>query len=92
MTGVKPKELEEVTELPDVFNEVWQWFLRINRKRQSSGFGVNPIPYYEIQAFFSLIEYQPQSWELEMLELFDEIAMEEYAKEMKKEQKKNNKK
>jgi len=91
MTGVEPKELQDLTTLPEIFNETWEWFLRLNRKRQSSGFGVNPIPYSEILSLFQLLRYEPQSWELEMIELFDEVAMEEYSKEMKKEQKKSSK-
>ena len=65
----------------------------IDRKQSAilSGFGVNPIPYSEILSLFQLLRYEPQSWELEMIELFDEVAMEEYSKEMKKEQKKSSK-
>lgn len=92
MTGVEPKELQDLVTLPEVFNETWEWFLRLNRKRQSSGFGVNPITYSEILSFFQLIGYSPQPWEIDMIELFDDAAMEEYSKEMKKEQKKSSSK
>lgn len=88
MTGNKPKELDELIELPEIFTECWHWFLRLNNRRASTGFGVNPIAYSEMLSFFELINYQPQEWELDMIERFDSIAMQEYDKEATKERKK----
>lgn len=87
MTGKKPAELEELLELPDMFSEVWSWFLRLNNRRQSSGFGYNPLSYSEIEAFFNLLEYNPQQWELEILEVLDSVAMKHFEKETEKQQK-----
>lgn len=87
MTGKKPAELEEMLELPDLFAEVWSWFLRLNNRRQSSGFGYNPLSYSEIAAFFDLLEYSPQQWELEVIEVLDSVAMKHFEKEADKQQK-----
>lgn len=84
MTGVRPKELDDLLEIPDEFAECWQWFLRLNNRRSSNGFGVNPISYAEIMAFFQLMEYQPKFWEIELIEIFDGVAMESYDKQIKK--------
>lgn len=86
-TGKLPPELEEEPELDEMFQEAWYWFLRLHSKRQSNGFGVGPITFSEIQAFFNLIQYQPQSWEVEIIEIFDNIALSEFDKQREKEMK-----
>ena len=90
-TGKKPKELDNLPELPDIFSEVWYWFLKLNNKRTSNGFGVNPIQYSEIKAYFDLIQYHPQEWEIEMIEKFDSIALKEYELQAEKNKPKSKK-
>lgn len=86
MTGVKQKELE-LKELPNCTVHVWQWFLRLNAKRTSSGMGPpNPIPYSEMQAFFYFEDIQPFDWELRLLEAFDRVAMDAYSKQIEQQQ------
>lgn len=87
-TRRKPKELEDAPILPEMFVECWQWFLRLNNKRTSNGFGVNPISYQEIQAFFGLLEYIPHDWELYLLEQFDVIMLNSYVENIPKEKSK----
>jgi len=91
MTGNKPPELETQIELPELFHECWYWFLRLNSKRTSNGFGYNPLPYSEIHSFFELNNYNPQYWELLLIEKFDEVALEFYAKQQEQRQKKESK-
>ena len=81
----KPKELEDLVELPEAFQEYWQWFLRLSNHRPS-GMGVSAIPYSEYVAFFQLIGVNPEPYEIEILEVFDSIAMKYYAKQQEKEQ------
>ena len=69
---MKPRELDEIIELPSVFAEVWEWFIRLNSARQS-GFGISGIPYTEMQAFFVLNDIKPELWELLILEKIDRI-------------------
>jgi len=83
--GIVPKELEEEPELSPLFHECWLWFLRLNNKRQS-GMGVSPISFLDMQAFFYLLQYNPEQWEIEMIERFDNIALEHFAKQQEKEQ------
>jgi len=83
--GRKPKELEDLIELPESMKECWHWFLRLNRKRPA-GMGISEIPYSEIKSFFDLIGLKPELYELELIEAFDRIAMESFAKQQEKEQ------
>lgn len=69
-----------------MFYEVWGWFLRLNSKRGSNGFGANPIPYSEILAFFDLLQYCPSAWELELIERLDGIVLEVYSEQQEKKQ------
>lgn len=48
--------------------------------------GISAIPYSEYVAFFQLIGITPEPYELEILEVFDNIAMKHYAKQQEKEQ------
>ncbi len=81
----KPKEFEDLVELPEAFHEYWQWFLRLSNHRPS-GMGVSAIPYSEYVAFFHLIGVVPEPWEVEVLEVFDSIALKHYALQQEKEQ------
>lgn len=86
--SVIEEQLDDAPELDEMFYEVWGWFLKLHSRRSSSGFGVNPISYQEIESFFRLQAYFPHSWEVDIIHLFDDVAMQHYANEAKKEQKK----
>ena len=66
--------------------EYWAWFLRLNARRPS-GMGVSAIPYSEMLAFFELIGVTPDSSEIEVLEMFDRIAIKAFSEQQEKEQK-----
>jgi len=83
-SGKKPAELDSPAELPELFYEVWSWFLKLHSRRSSNGFGVNSISYLEMLAYFELIQYKPQSWEIIMIERFDDIAMQMFDEDRKK--------
>ena len=68
--------------------EYWSWFLRLNARRPS-GMGVTAIPYSEMLAFFDLIGVTPDSSEIEVLEMFDRIAIKAFSEQQEKEQKRN---
>lgn len=85
-TGVKPKELDELVEMPDCFAECWFWFLRLNARRTGTGFGANPIQYSEIKSFFDLEGYEPMAWEVQMIEQFDNTFLQVMNENLKKEQ------
>lgn len=68
--------------------EYWSWFLRLNARRPP-GMGVSAIPYSEMLAFFELIGVTPDSSEIEVLEMFDRIAIKALSEQQEKEQKRN---
>lgn len=90
-TGVKPKELEDLAELPDVFRYIWQDFLMLNSARTSNGFGVNPLQYSEILSYGTLQGITFQPWEVEVLRVLDNTVMQVYADKQKQESKKTKK-
>jgi hypothetical protein len=91
-TGVKPKELEELKELPESCSQVWRWFIDLNNARSSNGYGVNPISYSDIKSYMDLISIEMHEWELHLLKRIDNEAILSYAKEAEIERKKNVKK
>lgn len=88
-TGVKPKELEDMLEFPQDMMQVWKFFIDLHNARSSNGFGVNPISYSDMYGYFKLIGIQPDDWEVETIRRLDIIALDAFAEQAKKEQKKN---
>ena len=88
-TGVMPPALADLVELPSEMEYVWLYFIRLNRRRGSNGFGINPISCNEMLSFFELnsIEYSPQ--EVELIEMLDNIYLENYSKQQRLQQKNN---
>lgn len=75
-------------ELPEEMCYVWEYFIRLNKKRTSSGFGVNPLTYSDMESFFRLNEIQVSPDEIQLIEILDDLMLEHYAKESEKENKK----
>lgn len=86
MTGFKPAELENLLEMPNCFRAIWAWFLDLNSTRPA-GFGVSSITFTEMQSYFNLMGIEPESWEIGILRLFDNIACQEFSKQQKKQEK-----
>lgn len=86
-TGIKPSELDCEYELDELFYDAWQFFLKLHSKRGSNGFGVNPLSYSEVKAFFDLHQIHPAHYELELIEQFDNVALEVFAKSQEKQKK-----
>lgn len=80
-----PKELENLVELPSNMQEYWLWFIRLSNRRPS-GMGVSAIPYSEMLAFFELIGVVADPIDIEIIEMFDRVAMKHYQKQQEKEQ------
>ena len=80
MTGKKPPELE-IEPIPDCLVHVWHWFLQLNSQRTSKGFGVNPITNQDMWFFFQLEGIEPESWELDLIRKFDQVALQSYSKQ-----------
>lgn len=88
MTGHTPVELENLVEMPYSLQEYWQWFLDLNSTRQS-GMGISSISFTEMQAYFSLMGVEPETWEVSILRMFDSIACNEFARQQKKQEQAN---
>jgi len=67
--------------------EYWSWFLRLSNRRPS-GMGISAIPYSEMLAFFELIGVIPETYEIDVIEAFDQVALKHYQKQHEKEQSK----
>lgn len=91
-TGIKPKEFEDLVELPESCISIWKWFIDLHNARGSNGFGINPISYTEIKAYFDLIDIRPEEWEIMLIKRFDNEALIAYAKEAKEAEKRNQQK
>lgn len=87
-TGIKPKELEELLELQREQYEIWGWFMELNEARSSSGFGLNPITYSDIDAYFRLQNIIPEKWEIDTIKRLDREVLSIYAKKAKADSKK----
>jgi hypothetical protein len=65
----------------------------LNSRRASNGFGVNPLQFSEILAYYELQGVMPQPWDVEILVHFDNVVMSIYAEKSKSDaDKKKNKK
>lgn len=87
-TGIRPKELDDLIECPEEYKYIWDWFVELDSTRSGSGFGVNPIPFSEMVAYFTLLNVEPDAFEIVALRMLDRVAMNHYRKEMEKATKK----
>lgn len=83
-TGVKPKQLDELKELPESCVDIWYTFLKLHNARGSSGFGVSPISYSEILAYCQLHQVEFEEWELDLIRLFDQTVLQIIAEDQEK--------
>lgn len=83
MTGKLPVELANCIELPESIRECWYWFLALNNTRVS-GFGMSPITYTEMSNYFNLLQIEPEPHEVEIIKLFDSVAIEISQKQQEK--------
>jgi len=81
-----PSQLAQAQEspLPDSLKTYWDWFIRLSNHRQS-GMGINSISYLEMKAFFDLHGIYPEPYEVEVIEMFDRIAVKYFSEQQEKE-------
>lgn len=70
----------------------WRYFVELHGKRSSNGFGVNPISYQDMYAYFKLIRYTPEEWEIDLINQLDSVFLEVYNKQQESQQKSQQKK
>lgn len=76
-------------DLPDSCKHVWYWFNDLSSSRVSGGFGINPLQYSDIKAYFDLIKVEPFDWELSLIKRFDMELVKFYAKKAEETNKKS---
>ena len=72
-TGNKPKELDIAP--PEIFTDLWYWFLELNSGRTSNGFGANAISYSEIKAWSELTGRSLEPYQVSILKQLDRIVL-----------------
>lgn len=68
---------------------VWKYFIDLHNNRTSSGFGINPIQFSDMKAYFDLMMIHPEEWEIDVIRILDNIALNQYSEEAKKNQAKS---
>lgn len=63
-------------------------FIDLDSTRTSNGFGINPIQYSEMLAYFKLFHIEPEDYEITAIRLLDNVAREHFNKKMKEDKKK----
>lgn len=67
---------EEPPSLPSASEFAWMYFMRLHQTRGQGGFGgFFAISYQEMKAFFDLEGTYPEPYELELIRLWDNIAL-----------------
>ena len=80
----------EPPELPSAATYAWTYFLRLHQTRQPTGFGgFCAITYQEMLAFFTLEQSEPEAYELELIRVWDKIALDHLSKQAEELQKKS---
>jgi len=81
-SGQMPGALEG-PECPDVLRHLMEWFLELSSARGSSGFGINPIGYPDIEAWSRLTGARPSPYEVECLLALDRAFLQARAEKTK---------
>ena len=84
-TGTKPEGLHEDPILLDICNDAWNAFIRLHNSKAASMGGFTPIQYSEIFYYSKVYQIEFDTWELEMIRLFDRIAKEAFEQQAEKE-------
>lgn len=69
-TGITPKRLRDLPELPAELAYVWRWFCELHGAR-GGGFGPAPISYQDIMAWAALTRVRPTLWEVGAIRAID---------------------
>ena len=90
-TGVKPKELDDLIELPKSTKHVWDIFILLDSVRSTDFGNPNPINFTEIQSYSNLSGIEFESWEIELIMALDRLKLNQVRKEMQDQQSKGKK-
>lgn len=62
----------------------WEAFVKLNQRRGSSGFGVNPISLQDIHAYSNLYSIVLEPWEIDLICAFDNEVLISHSKQAEK--------
>lgn len=62
----------------------WEAFAKLNQRRTSNGFGVNPIGYEAIAAYCNLYSVVLEPWEIDLICAFDNEVLIAHSKQVEK--------
>ncbi|WP_432805949.1 phage tail assembly chaperone [Ignatzschineria rhizosphaerae] len=62
--------------MPLYYQHVWAWFIDLNQARSSGGFGVNPISYDSIDAYFRVMSIEATRDDIQALKILDSLYLE----------------
>lgn len=69
-----PREEWGLPDMPETLYYLWDWFLKLNATRQY-GMSANTISYQEIQAFCNLYQIEMATWEVDVINQLDRVAL-----------------
>jgi len=78
-TGKMPPELAPV-EVPDEALYLWGYFISLSSRRSGNGYSANPISNVEIQAWQRLSGVELLPWELDVIDMFEQVYLAHYSK------------
>lgn len=86
--GKAPPELEEWygLQMPEIFDETWEIFQDLSRRRAYTESGPSSITYTEIDSYYRLNGMEISPLALDMVIKFDETFLSEYANKRKQQQ------
>jgi len=71
-------ELElECPPFPSALDYLWRTFSRLRRRKGSNGFSISPIEWPDIDAFVRNAHFPLNQWEIEILEMLDDLFLEQ---------------
>lgn len=72
--GVKPSQLEG-PECPVIFMQMWDWFLRLNARRQRDMNGPLPITFTELRSWRDLMDVDLLPFDVDILMRLDDVVI-----------------
>lgn len=71
MKAVKDRHRKFKPSVPIAARHVWEYFQQLDRVRQSTGYGFNPISHQEIEAWAKLYRINLHPWEVDAIASMD---------------------
>ncbi|WP_432444677.1 phage tail assembly chaperone [Rhizobium leguminosarum] len=64
--------------IPIAGRHVWEWFWKMDRTREGTGYGINPLQPAQIEAWFRIRRIHPSPWHLDAIDRLDGTRMRLY--------------